>query len=132
MNARSFFAAGIFENILGTNAELATDLVSKTTIMKWLLDRIQSKAHDENRGYAAELISILLQNNRPNRLAFGKEDGVEICLKVVAVGTEPENDDALIDVERSNTENATLLTQTRPNSWRTSSISCVRHWQSQR
>lgn len=77
--------AGIFENLLGFNAELSTQLVSKTTILKWLLERIQNKTHEENRGYAAELISILLQNNRENRLAFGKQDGVETCLKVLSV-----------------------------------------------
>lgn len=77
---------GIFENLLGFNADLSQQLVSKTTILKWLLARIQSKNHDENRGYAAELLSILLQNNRDNRLALGREDGVEIFLKVLSVG----------------------------------------------
>lgn len=76
---------GIFENILGFNPELSTKLVAKTTILDWLLTRIQSKAHDENRGYAAELLSILLQNIRENRLEFGKKDGVEVCLKVLSV-----------------------------------------------
>lgn len=53
--------------------------------MKWLLNRIQSKTHEENRGYAAELLSILLQDNRANRLEFGKQDGVETILKVLSV-----------------------------------------------
>ena len=42
------------------------------------------KTHDGNRVYAAELISILL-DNRPNRLEFGKRDGVETTLKVLSV-----------------------------------------------
>jgi beta-catenin-like protein 1 len=41
--------------------------------------------HDENRGYAAELLSILLQNNVDNRLELGKKDGVETILKVLSV-----------------------------------------------
>lgn len=53
--------------------------------MSWLLDRIQWKTFDENRGYAAELISILLQNQTDNKLAFGKNNGVEITLKVISV-----------------------------------------------
>lgn len=53
--------------------------------MSWLLERIQSKTHDENRGYAAELLSILLQNAIPNRQEFGKKDGVEAILKVLSV-----------------------------------------------
>lgn len=54
-------------------------------MLTWLLNRIQSKKHDENRGYAAELISILLQDNVENRLELGKKDGVETILKVLSV-----------------------------------------------
>lgn len=77
--------AGIFENLLGFNADFAPLLVSKTPIMKWILNRIQSKAHVENKGYAAELLSILLQNNRANRLELGNQDGVDAILKVLSV-----------------------------------------------
>lgn len=76
---------GIFENILGFNPQLSAQLVKKTTILPWLLNRIQSKTHEENRGYAAELLSILLQDNQDNRLEFGKKDGVEILLKTLSV-----------------------------------------------
>ncbi|KAG5634475.1 hypothetical protein H0H81_001811 [Sphagnurus paluster] len=75
---------GIFENILGFNPQLSAKLVEKTTILPWLLKRIQSKTHDENRGYAAELLSILLQDNRGNREEFGMHDGVETTLKVLS------------------------------------------------
>lgn len=57
--------------------------------MTWLLNRIQSKIHDENRGYAAELLSILLQSNAENRLELGKKDGVETILKVLSVSGSP-------------------------------------------
>lgn len=54
--------------------------------MPWLLTRVQAKTHDENRGYAAELISILLQDNTPNKIALGEKfDGVETILKVLSV-----------------------------------------------
>ena len=76
---------GIFENLVGFNAELAQTLVSKTTILEWLLTRVKSKKHDENRGYAAELLSILLQDNRANRLALEKLNGVETILEVLSV-----------------------------------------------
>ncbi|KAJ8698451.1 hypothetical protein PTI98_005159 [Pleurotus ostreatus] len=79
-----FHILGIFENILGFNPSLATDLVSKTKILAWLLKRIESKQHDENRGYAAEILSILLQDNPPNRVEFGKQDGAEVSLKVLS------------------------------------------------
>ena len=77
--------AGIFENVLGFNAELSTQLVSKTTILDWVLQRIQMKNYDENKGYAAELLSILLQNNRPNRLKLIEKNGVEAILQVLSV-----------------------------------------------
>lgn len=76
---------GVFENVLGFRAELSVQLVSNTKILEWLLKRIQSKTHDENRGYAAEILSILLQNNRANRLELAKKDGVEVMLKVLSV-----------------------------------------------
>ncbi|KAG6816922.1 hypothetical protein H0H87_001624 [Tephrocybe sp. NHM501043] len=79
-----FHILGIFENVLGFNPQLSTNLVAKTTILSWLLNRIQSKAHDENRGYAAELLSILLQDNQKNRQEFGKQDGVETTLKTLS------------------------------------------------
>lgn len=61
-------------------------IVAKTSFLKWLLTRIQAKTHDENRGYAAELLAILLQNNRDNRMVFAKENGMEVLLNVLAVG----------------------------------------------
>jgi beta-catenin-like protein 1 len=54
-------------------------------MMNWLLERLQQKTHDENRSYAAELLSILLQNSTPNRQELGKKDGVEVILKVLSV-----------------------------------------------
>jgi beta-catenin-like protein 1 len=53
--------------------------------MKWLLDRIQVPTHDDNRGYAAELISILLQNESENRMALANLNGIEVILKVLSV-----------------------------------------------
>ena len=81
---------GIFEAILGINPQLGQHLVSKTDILLWLLKRIGESVHDGNRVYAAEILSILI-NNRPNRLAFGKADGVEITLKVLSVSRVPSD-----------------------------------------
>ena len=49
------------------------------------MKRVEAKAHDENRGYAAELLAILLQDNTQNRQQFGDLDGVEALLKVLSV-----------------------------------------------
>jgi hypothetical protein len=56
--------------------------------MQWLLQRIHAKKHDENRSYAAELLSILLQNSDDNKNALGRHDGVEVLLKVLSVSFE--------------------------------------------
>jgi beta-catenin-like protein 1 len=53
--------------------------------LTWLLERIQSRVHDENRGYAAELLAILVQNNPENQSELGTKDGVEALLKVLSV-----------------------------------------------
>ncbi|KAF9222012.1 DUF1716-domain-containing protein [Gyrodon lividus] len=79
-----FHIIGVFENVLGFNPDLSVQLVSKTKMMNWLLERIQSRTHDENRSYAAELLSILLQDSAPNRQELGKKDGVEAILKVLS------------------------------------------------
>ena len=76
---------GIFENFVSLIPSLATTLVSKTTVMKWLLKRIQGEKHDENRSYAAELLSILLQTSVDNKADLAKHDGVETLLKVLSV-----------------------------------------------
>ena len=63
----------------------STKLVTQTHLMTWLLKRIQAKSHDENRAYAAELLSILLQNRNENRLVLSENDGIEIILRVLSV-----------------------------------------------
>ncbi|KAI0053550.1 DUF1716-domain-containing protein [Auriscalpium vulgare] len=79
-----YHVLGIFENIVGSKPDLAERLVLKTSLLPWLLERIQSKIHDDNRGYAGELLSIVLQNSRSNRIELGEKDGVETLLKVAA------------------------------------------------
>lgn len=120
-------AAGIFENVLAFNPSLSTDLVSKTKIMNWLLSRMQAKEHEENRGYAAELLSILLQDNIPNRLKFGEEDGVETVLKVLEVSCLPSTCTKYLISLCSNIVDAILLTLTRSNLWKILSMRYVRH-----
>ncbi|KAI0005002.1 Catenin-beta-like protein [Russula compacta] len=79
-----YHVLSIFENFVGSKPPLAERLVLKTKLLAWLLNRTQSKIHDENRGYAAELLSILLQGSQLNRLELGKKDGVEILLNVAS------------------------------------------------
>ncbi|KAF8305019.1 DUF1716-domain-containing protein [Clavulina sp. PMI_390] len=79
-----YHTLGIFENTIGFNPELATTVMQKTSILKWLLARIQWKKYDENKGYVAELLPILLQGSQENRLMFGKEKGLDVLLQVLS------------------------------------------------
>ena len=69
---------------MGFNPALSKRLIAKTAILPWILSRISAKDHDDNRSYASEILSIILQDNRDTRLEFAKKDGVEITLKVLS------------------------------------------------
>ena len=63
---------------------LAETVVAKTNILAWLLQRVGAKVFDSNRQYASELLAILLQNSRANRLKLGEVEGVDVLLQVTA------------------------------------------------
>jgi beta-catenin-like protein 1 len=103
-----FHVLGILENVLAFNPHISKTLIKETKTLSWTLNRIQNPIQDDNRGYAAELLSILLQSDRENRLAYGKNDGVEISLKVLSVSnlghfflSLSPNGDSAISAERS-------------------------------
>lgn len=79
-----FHVLGIFENIIGLNPSLSSNLISKTNILQWIFTRIQSKVHDENRSYSAEILSIFLQDSSQNKRTLGEKNGVEVLLKVLS------------------------------------------------
>lgn len=102
-----FHVLGILENVLAFNPNISKTLIKKSKTLRWTLKRIQNPVQDDNRGYAAELLSILLQSDRENRLAYGKGDGVEISLKVLSVShlnsifvSDRLNDHLAIQAER--------------------------------
>lgn len=94
-----YHSLSLIENLLSLQPSLREALAKKTTFISWLLKRLQppikkekDKREDDalaqNRQYAAELLSILLQGgeeSRTVRIAFGKNAGMEICLKVLSV-----------------------------------------------
>lgn len=59
---------GILENLLGLDPQLAERIALKTGFLPWLLKRVQTKGYDSNRGYASEILSILLQDSRGSLL----------------------------------------------------------------
>ncbi|KAI8148878.1 Catenin-beta-like protein [Fennellomyces sp. T-0311] len=79
-----FKILGIMESLLGLDPQLAERIALKTEIMPWLLKRIQGKGYDSNRGYASEILSILLQESRDIRLKLAELDGVDTLLRALS------------------------------------------------
>ncbi|ORX43532.1 DUF1716-domain-containing protein [Hesseltinella vesiculosa] len=90
-----FKILSIFENILSLDPELSKRITLDTKLPQWLLARLQTKQFDANQGYASELISILLQNDRDVRLKFCELNAVDICLRMLSAykRKDPELDD---------------------------------------
>jgi beta-catenin-like protein 1 len=80
-----FLLLGIFENAVGLDPNLSRHIAKKTPSFDWLIGRLSAKEHDPNRGYAAELLSILLQTDSEARMWFGKDGRLEKLLLVVSV-----------------------------------------------
>ncbi|KAJ3160167.1 hypothetical protein HDU86_001003 [Geranomyces michiganensis] len=79
-----FNTLSVLENFIAVDPALSETIVSKTTLLAYLLQRIRSKAFDSNRQYASEMLSVLMQNSRANRLKLGELGGVDTLLRVLA------------------------------------------------
>lgn len=82
-----------------------------TTSMKWLVDRMLVEEYDSNKQYASEvrlltvlrlvdprtdhlasvlqILAILLQQSRSNRLQLAKLSGIDVLLRVLSVRPSP-------------------------------------------
>ncbi|CDS13681.1 hypothetical protein LRAMOSA05855 [Lichtheimia ramosa] len=96
-----FKILGILENLLGLDPQLAERIALKTGFLPWLLKRVQTKGYDSNRGYASEILSILLQDSREIRLKLGELEGIDILLRALSSyrKKDPEDDDETEMVE---------------------------------
>jgi beta-catenin-like protein 1 len=80
-----YHSLSVIEHLL--SQPTSTDLIGgQATLLKWLLDRIQKpeKPTSQNKQYASEILSILTQSSRPNRIAIAEANGVEIFLTNLA------------------------------------------------
>ncbi|XP_065203764.1 beta-catenin-like protein 1 [Planococcus citri] len=74
----------IFENLIEFVPEKVPE-IGKQGLMTWLLKRLKAKIpFDQNKLYASEILSILLQQSKENRELFGDADGVDIILQQLA------------------------------------------------
>lgn len=53
-------------------------------LLVWLLKRVRIRAYDNNKLYAAEILTILLQGNAPNQKLLGEKGGIDILLQSLA------------------------------------------------
>jgi beta-catenin-like protein 1 len=90
-----YHSLSVIENLLSQPTN--TDVIGKeSTLLKWLLERIQKpeKPTSQNKQYASEILSILTQSSRTNRVRVAEANGVETCLTNLAPyrRDDPEKD----------------------------------------
>ncbi|EPQ28348.1 uncharacterized protein PFL1_04175 [Pseudozyma flocculosa PF-1] len=91
-----YHTLGVLENLVSFRPELSAQLVQKTDYLKWTLDRISRKGpYDQNKGYAGELLAIVMQSNEENREKLGQMDGIDTLLSVLSQyrKRDPADDD---------------------------------------
>lgn len=83
----TFHLLGLMENLISLRSSLADDLF-KSSFLKWILAKISPKvAYDQNKGYAAELLCILLQAGQfseQRAIEFGIKGGIDELLNALA------------------------------------------------
>ncbi|KAF2735783.1 DUF1716-domain-containing protein [Polyplosphaeria fusca] len=80
-----YHSLSVIENLLSQPANY--DLIgSDATLLKWLLQRIESeeKPVTQNKAYATEILSILTQSSTPNRRRIINGNAVDIMLRRLA------------------------------------------------
>lgn len=82
-----FHLLGLIENLISIRPSLADDLF-QSSFLNWTLNKISSKqAYDQNKGYAAELLCILLQAGQSmeqRSIEFGRKNGIDQLLNALA------------------------------------------------
>ncbi|CAO3640850.1 unnamed protein product [Cunninghamella blakesleeana] len=113
-----FKILGIFENLLSLDPKLAKNIALNTKLTPWLLKRIQHKDFDSNRGYASEIISILLQEDHDVHIRFCELGAVDIILRVLSSykRKDPDEEDEAEMVENLFNSLVSLLNETKGRS----------------
>ncbi|CAG8478240.1 13480_t:CDS:10, partial [Acaulospora colombiana] len=78
-----FNTLGVIENFTSFDPSLSERIIRDTNVLEWMLGRIKVKMFDSNRQYCSEILSILLQNSRVNRLKLGESGGIDVLLQVL-------------------------------------------------
>ncbi|KIX08049.1 uncharacterized protein Z518_02704 [Rhinocladiella mackenziei CBS 650.93] len=94
-----YHVLNVLENVL-SETEYSEVVGARAEMMDWLLSRISKIDPNargkvgQNRQYAAEILAILLQNNRNNRDRLAQKEGVDALLELLSVyrKRDPEKD----------------------------------------
>jgi len=74
----------IVENVIEFRPEVCKE-VAIAGFMNWLIKKLKVKIpFDDNKLYASEILSILLQNDPENRIMFGEQDAIDSLLQQLA------------------------------------------------
>ncbi|KAJ3280005.1 hypothetical protein HK104_000993 [Borealophlyctis nickersoniae] len=79
-----FSTLSVIENFISVDSKITETVLEKTNFLQWLLHRIRVRGFDSNKQYASEVLAILLQDSRANRLKLGELGGVGVLLQVTA------------------------------------------------
>ncbi|KAG1678261.1 hypothetical protein FOA52_013881 [Chlamydomonas sp. UWO 241] len=74
-----------FENMIEVVPSIATALVEKTGLLKWLLTRLRQREFDANKQEASELLAILVSGNEGVQRKLGTSGGIEALLMAIHV-----------------------------------------------
>ncbi|RFU35556.1 hypothetical protein B7463_g751, partial [Scytalidium lignicola] len=79
-----YHALSVLENLISRQA-LAVKIGQDTSVLQWLLNRIQKKeSTSQNKQYAAEILAILLQSSPVNVKKLSSLNGIDILLQLIA------------------------------------------------
>uniref|UniRef100_A0A1B0CNH3 Beta-catenin-like protein 1 n=1 Tax=Lutzomyia longipalpis TaxID=7200 RepID=A0A1B0CNH3_LUTLO len=75
----------VFENLMEIKSEVCVEAANQG-LMQWILKRLKAKLpFDANKLYCSEILSILIQESKENRLLLGTLDGIDVLLQQLAV-----------------------------------------------
>uniref|UniRef100_A0A1L8DWX8 Beta-catenin-like protein 1 n=1 Tax=Nyssomyia neivai TaxID=330878 RepID=A0A1L8DWX8_9DIPT len=75
----------VFENLMEIKSEVCVEAATQG-LMQWILKRLKAKLpFDANKLYCSEILSILIQESKENRLLLGTLDGIDVLLQQLAV-----------------------------------------------
>ena len=80
-----YYVLNVLENV-ASRTSLAEKIGRDTSVLKWLLERIQKRENPvtQNKTYAAEVLSVILQSTPINRRKVCELDGVDLLLQLLA------------------------------------------------